>query len=331
MTTARDAFPRQTGRAAAALALCLGLGLPLAAPPARAQALDLTFPGPAETVAERNEALASYALPIGPWADGTMLTRVTEGTLHQTAWRIARPGLTSLEIMAPLRAALAAAGFRTLYECDTLACGGFDFRYSTRVLPEPDMHVDLGDFRFIAAERGSGAEAEHVSLLVSRSSAAGFVQMIRVGPQAAAQLNTSTKAQGEAVALAAPPALPAGGLAAQLTAGRAVLEGLSFASGAADLAPGDHAALAELAAWLAANPDQGVTLVGHTDASGSLEANVAISRRRAEAVRQTLITAHGIAPARIGAEGAGYLAPRATNDTEAGRALNRRVEAIPTR
>ncbi len=96
---------------------------------------------------------------------------------------------------------------------------------------------------------------------------------------------------------------------------------------------GDFASLTGLAAYLAANPDARVTIVGHTDATGALDGNVVLSRRRAQSVVDRLVQDYGVAAGRLSAEGAGYLAPRASNLTEAGRAENRRVEAIltPTR
>jgi outer membrane protein OmpA-like peptidoglycan-associated protein len=73
-----------------------------------------------------------------------------------------------------------------------------------------------------------------------------------------------------------------------------------------------------------------VAIVGHTDASGGLEANIALSRKRAQAVRNVLIEAFGVPAAQIQAEGVGYLSPRASNLTEAGRTQNRRVEVMLT-
>jgi OOP family OmpA-OmpF porin len=61
---------------------------------------------------------------------------------------------------------------------------------------------------------------------------------------------------------------------------------------------------------------------------GTLENNIALSRARAEAVRQHLVEALGVDPAQVSATGIGYLAPRATNATAAGREANRRVEAV---
>jgi OOP family OmpA-OmpF porin len=73
-----------------------------------------------------------------------------------------------------------------------------------------------------------------------------------------------------------------------------------------------------------------VALVGHTDALGSLAGNTDLSRARAVSVRERLIAEYAVPAAQLTAEGVGYLAPRATNQTEDGRARNRRVEAIVT-
>ncbi len=71
-----------------------------------------------------------------------------------------------------------------------------------------------------------------------------------------------------------------------------------------------------------------VILVGHTDASGPLDMNVAVSRKRAESVVARLINVYGVPSAQVSAEGVGYLSPRASNLTDEGRHKNRRVEAV---
>jgi OOP family OmpA-OmpF porin len=107
-----------------------------------------------------------------------------------------------------------------------------------------------------------------------------------------------------------------------------VLEGLAFATGSAELAPGGDSILGALAAYLLANPTRRVALVGHTDAQGALEANIALSRRRAQAVTDRLTSAFGVPRTQVEAEGMGWLAPIATNLTPEGRVANRRVEAV---
>ncbi|MBN8630868.1 MAG: OmpA family protein [Rhodobacterales bacterium] len=302
--------------------------LAVLAQPVAALTLDL----PAKVLGEetRSELPGSYALPTGPFDGQTVPSRQVEGALDQRAFRLDAPGATTLAIFAPLRDQVVAGGYEIIFECDARACGGFDFRFNTDVLPEPDMHVDLGDFRFLSAQRGN----EAVSILVSRSAGAAYVQITRVedSPVPAisevtpVELDDTVPSQGTAEA---PP--PASNLTAALDGvGSAVLDDLVFASGAATLTNGDFPSIAAVAAWLEANPDGAIALVGHTDASGSLAANTALSERRAEAVAKVLIERFKVDPARVAAKGVGYLAPRATNQTEEGRQKNRRVEVIVT-
>ena len=126
------------------------------------------------------------------------------------------------------------------------------------------------------------------------------------------------------------PPLP-GSLGDRLvTLGTVALDDLVFASGKAVLEEGEYPSLTALADWLRAHPALRVTLVGHTDASGTLAGNVALSRQRAEAVRAALIARFDLPGAQMDAQGAGYLAPRASNQTPEGRQRNRRVEVMLT-
>jgi OOP family OmpA-OmpF porin len=298
-------------------------------------AFGLTLDLPAKVASEesRSETLGSYDLPIAGFDGRAVPTRRFEGALEQRAYRLEAPGMTTLAVLAPLRDQLQAAGFTLVFECEARGCGGFDFRFGTEVMPEPDMHVDLQDYRFLAAEHGD----EAVSLLVSRSANAAYVQVTRIAAMAptvtpvetAVDLDQPDLPQGATPS--APGAPDVTGIVAALDAeGSAVLEDLVFDSGSASLAAGDYASLAGVAAWLNANPDGTVALVGHTDASGSLAANIALSERRAEAVAEVLVTDFAVDPARLAAKGVGYLAPRATNQTDEGRQKNRRVEVVVT-
>jgi OOP family OmpA-OmpF porin len=312
-------------------ALILTVALP-------AQALDLRFPAPAATSGERREAVTSYNIPTGPWQAGVIPTTTAEGAFAQTAWKIDAADLSTLQILQPLRAQVAEQGFETVFECATSACGGFDFRYGTDILPEPQMHVDLGDYRFLAARRDGPDGSDWLTLIVSRSADTGFVQLTRIGAETPAvpDLSLSSKSTFSPTPTAPtastlPTALPQDDLTAALTTGQpATLADLVFPSAQADLAPGSYPSLARLADWLTANPTASVELVGHTDASGNAQANTALSLARAEATRAALIAQFGIAPARITTRGAGPLEPIATNDTPEGRAQNRRVEVIAT-
>jgi len=69
-------------------------------------------------------------------------------------------------------------------------------------------------------------------------------------------------------------------------------------------------------------------VVGHTDNAGALAGNIDLSKRRAASVVQALTTQYGIPAARLQAYGDGPYAPVASNDSEDGRSLNRRVELV---
>lgn len=312
-----------------ALAVVLALGC---APAARA--LELAFPGPAEKTAERAEAFGSLRLPMGPFAAGSLPTQLAEGALSITAFRLGLDQISTLEVMQGLQDQITAAKFEVLFTCETEACGGYDFRYGAEVLPEPDMHVNLGDFRYLLARSANGA---FVALLVSRTGTTGFVQVTRLGKAVPVRAASTSVARAPAAEPEAPRADQTGkdqtgkDLIAGVEAGRAVvLEDLVFASGSSALVAGDYSSLLSLAGWLQANPARKVVLVGHTDASGTLDGNIRLSRLRAESVRQELLYAHRISPDQIEAEGVGFLSPRAGNQTEAGRQKNRRVEVMAT-
>ncbi|SOC13867.1 OmpA family protein [Rhodobacter maris] len=294
----------------------IALALPALAAP-------FTFePPPGATVsAERNAPASSYEMRIGPWQSGTAPSQHLEGNRSDTAWRLRANQDTSLQIFAALRAQIESAGFAVIFECETDACGGFDFRYALDLLPEPEMHVDLGDFRYLAARRGD----TWLALTVSRSSESGFVHLTRMAVQ---QVTPPPPGEGLAAPQPAPPP-SATGFGSKLEAtGAVALDDLVFESGASALGEGSYASLAGLADYLATHPGAQVALVGHTDNAGALAGNIALSKARAEAVRERLITRHGVAPGQISAEGAGWLAPRATNLTGEGREKNRRVEAV---
>lgn len=286
----------------------------VAGPVGAETALVLTLPATARAVLDQVTPEASHDLPIAPFA-GFLPVDPREGQVTRRVWQI--PGdLPSLRVLAPLRDQLLAAGFTPILACRDMACGGYDFRFATEVAPPPDMQVDLTDFHFLSAGRGE----ERLSLLVSRAGATAFVQMIHVAP-----MGTPLPQSARDASVGPGDLSVAGQLLGQ---GRVVLDDLAFATGAAALGAGPFPSLVALAQFLAENPARRIALVGHTDAMGALDANVALSERRAVAVLERLVSEHGTPRAQIAAHGIGYLAPVQPSTTAAGRAQNRRVEAV---
>ncbi|MEP7177397.1 MAG: OmpA family protein, partial [Gemmatimonadales bacterium] len=84
----------------------------------------------------------------------------------------------------------------------------------------------------------------------------------------------------------------------------------------------------EIAEVLRRNPEWKLAIEGHTDAVASDRYNLALSARRAAAVKAALTGGHGIAPGRLSTAGMGEGRPKDRNDTIEGRARNRRVELV---
>jgi outer membrane protein OmpA-like peptidoglycan-associated protein len=98
-----------------------------------------------------------------------------------------------------------------------------------------------------------------------------------------------------------------------------------------EVKPAGKSVLDGVGSFLQKYPQNAVVVRGHTDSQGSLAANEAVSEKRGQKVREYLVVDQNIDPNRITAQGLGPTQPVATNTTEAGRALNRRVEiAIQT-
>jgi outer membrane protein OmpA-like peptidoglycan-associated protein len=110
--------------------------------------------------------------------------------------------------------------------------------------------------------------------------------------------------------------------------GHAAVYGINFDTGKSTIKPESAQAIGEIANLLKADPGLNIHVVGHTDNVGGVDSNIKLSQDRAEAVLQALVRDHAIAPSRLRSYGCGQFAPVASNDTEEGRAKNRRVELV---
>ncbi|MCQ4166986.1 OmpA family protein [Tahibacter harae] len=202
-----------------------------------------------------------------------------------------------------------------------------------------------------AAARAASATPDPV--LPARSAAGAPAAQTAFEPAAAASDRAFAAAPPDQAAAAAPPApapdplqpgaavmpapeageIPLARRLAQLVpetgaeGEQLTLEDLVFEPGTAQLVAEAGVGIARVAAFVNSQPERAIRIEGHTDATGSPDANRALSLRRAEAVRDALIAA-GVAAQRIEVSGEGSARPVASNDDADGRARNRRVVVV---
>jgi OmpA-OmpF porin, OOP family len=112
------------------------------------------------------------------------------------------------------------------------------------------------------------------------------------------------------------------------TTGHVSIYGILFDTGKSEIKPESDGAVSEIAKLLKNNGALKLYVVGHTDNVGSFDSNMKLSKDRADAVTKTLSDKHGISAARLKPYGVASLSPVTSNDTEDGKAKNRRVELV---
>lgn len=245
-------------------------------------------------------------------------------------------GRAPLEVFRSYQQAFAKAGLKTVFSCET-DCGQLFFhwrfgklREDTRWVKDSLYSADgknsrwgiddaiAGDGRGFYGTLGSGGSTAHVFVYTSIAGYAPTNAAATVIEIAEPKAMQADQVQVDADAMAK-------GLAAE---GKVVLGGVYFDTGKATLKAESDAQLREMAKLLKAQPALQVFIVGHTDNQGGFEANVLLSKQRAEAVRDALVTKLGVEAKRITPYGVASVSPVASNAAEPGRALNRRVELV---
>jgi outer membrane protein OmpA-like peptidoglycan-associated protein len=293
--------------------------------------------------AKDHPVLSRYA---GSWLVGedargfgeVLLPSSDKGTarLEGTATRLyylGPAGRSALEVQRNYEEALARAGAKRIDACAS-ACGQRRFD-ALRAPPAKvasgrvdgwngktltDQWQDGGDTRYWYGTLDVGGRNLHIAVLTAPPGimalrdkhAATVVQIVEVRPMEGGQVTVDAAALGK-------------GLQAQ---GRIALYGLFFDTGKADIKPASQPQLDEMGKLLQSQPALKVYVVGHTDNQGTLQNNLALSRQRAQAVVDALVKSYRIDPQRLGAAGLAGYAPLATNEDEAGRSRNRRVELV---
>lgn len=255
------------------------------------------------------KAYEAYTLPLGKMGQGEIAkSQPLEGKFTRIHYAIP-PGRSTMEVLRNYQDALQHAGFQTLFTCALAQCGN----------------------GYIEGQTGwcGGCSARHISAKLSRPEGDVYVSLH------VEQDNDTTPAWAEIVIVEMKPMdsglvmVNADSLASDISrTGHASVYGIYFDTGKADVKPESDGTLEEIAKLLQKSAQLKLYVVGHTDNVGNLASNQDLSQRRADAVAQLLSAKYGVLAARLRAIGDGPSAPVASNDSEEGRAKNRRVELV---
>jgi OmpA-OmpF porin, OOP family len=258
--------------------------------------------------------------------------REVEGR-HTRLLYLAPPERSALEVFRNYESDLAAKGFAVLYKCTgEEACETFGAEIY-RILYPPTGALQNNELskvafnvpaepHYLAATLARPEGQVSVSLYVAVDRGTAFPQ---TKDRVAVLLDVVEDKPMEAKMVTVDAATMAKDIAAT---GRVALYGLYFDTDKAELKQESAPSLAEIGKLLKGQPDLKVYIVGHTDNVGVFDYNMSLSQRRAKSVVDQLIKSYGIAPERLKPAGAGMIAPVASNDDEAGRSKNRRVEIV---
>ena len=249
-----------------------------------------------------------------------------EGRLTQLLYTVPK-GPSSAEVFRSYRDYLTSAGYRTLYEASGPGFGPSQGSFFESMGPGGQIVGYSPDqSRYLAAVKEDGTAKTYIALYIVEYDD-GYNPELKV-EKGQVVVRLDAVQTGEMKNGMVP--VSAAEIAKRLdSAGQVVLSGILFDFNKSQLKPDSRAALDEIASFLKKDPARKVYLVGHTDNVGGLDFNMPLSKARADAVVADLTTSYGISPARLKGYGVGPLAPIASNDSEDGRAKNRRVELIP--
>ncbi|HET6496624.1 MAG TPA: OmpA family protein [Thermoleophilia bacterium] len=231
---------------------------------------------------------------------------------------------STLEVMRNYELALADLGFEAIYTCKNEACGGRNGRpFNLTVVPYCcGFGGNHADQRYLAGRLDRAEGPVYVSLYVVKNTSEGGPRKDRVNLRLVV-VETQPMDVGMKIVKAEEMR------DALRTEGRVAIHSILFAFDSADIETKSRPALDEIGKLLRAQGDLKLLIVGHTDNQGALDYNLDLSKRRARSVAKDLVATYGIDAARLSGHGVGFLAPIAPNTSEAGRALNRRVELVP--
>jgi OmpA-OmpF porin, OOP family len=286
-----------------------------------------------ELIGYREPKFEEFVLPLGPPTSiaPTVYEKSTkvEGLVSRYTY-IAPPGRTPAELLRNYKLEFQRLGATVLYEKAAGEKGWFgptldgvaeeDQLGQILAYNEKQERVLVGKskgskptyyYLFVSAY-ADGVISERLRSVVAKDRA--LAELIVISPQAMEENMAFVSAQDMSTSLT--------------SSGRVALYGIYFDTNEDKLRPDSAPTLKEIAKLLSGNAQLRVHVVGHTDNQGKPDSNLDLSRRRAAAVVQELKTTYSVSANRLDSFGCGLYAPIASNDSDEGRAKNRRVELV---
>jgi len=264
-------------------------------------------------------AFEEFTLPLGKIAGGKFAkSQHLEGKITSIEYNMPEKR-SVLEVFRNYETGLKQGGFEILYSCAASDCA------SGSVGDAPPLYGGGGDryepnwegnqLRYLSAKLSRPAGDVYAALSVVNpygDAVTGYLYVVEVKPMETGLVTVNAAALESGLA----------------RSGHVEVSGILFDFNKSDVKPESKPALEEVAKMLKAKGSMKVWVVGHTDNVGTLEANMKLSEARAAAVAKFLVAGYGIDAARLKGYGVGPLAPVASNESEEGRAKNRRVELV---
>jgi len=269
-------------------------------------------------------------LAAGKWVNKSFEKTIPlEGKYTRIAYDFPKER-SALEVMRNYQAALEKAGLKVLFACAKDTCGrdfgdwfvdkqvGDNFIKGSSDNWAP-FNYGRNDERYLVAQGiASNGTPVHVAVYsvapVQDQNGGIYVQIVEGKAMEQGKVSASLNAADMAKGIAAE--------------GRVAVYGLYFDTDKSDIKPESKAALGEMAKLMQQNPQLKVYIVGHTDNQGQLAHNLDLSQKRAEAVVKALSGDYKVDARRLSAKGVASYSPVASNDNDAGREKNRRVELV---
>ena len=250
--------------------------------------------------------------------DGEEEEITTEGEVTRIAYA-APKGLSSLQVHRNYLIALKNAGFEILFNC--IDEGGEECHW---LYCDYDINIDGNqeffrgkDYHYFLAKLSNPEGDVYVSahtVLRGDKHPATALQIVEEKPMETGKVKVNIDAEAMANDID--------------EKGSVRIYGVHFDTDKATIKEKSESTLDEIAKLMKQNSGINLHVVGHTDATGSMEHNMELSKKRAQAVVEFLTSEKGVSADRLTSYGVGPLAPVASNEEKDGRARNRRVELV---